>query len=156
MRLFTLLFLILLRTSPAFAQEVVKFDEFVKIPCDDYLSRMDALFQEASNSPAATVYILLYEGKVIDYSPRTKRWELMRPKVGLAEARIRSIKNRIDYRGFDKTRFVFLKAGFREEATLESWIVPGSASPPTPTNTVPKMRYRPGRAVGFCVECCGP
>lgn len=48
MRLFTLLFLILLWTSPAFAQEAVKFDEFVNIPCDDYLSRMDALFQEAS------------------------------------------------------------------------------------------------------------
>ncbi|MBA3352907.1 MAG: hypothetical protein H0U23_10860 [Blastocatellia bacterium] len=156
MRLITLLFLILLWTSPAFAQEAFKDDEFVRIECDDYLGRMDALFQEASNSPTATVYILLYEGKVMDYNSRTKRWELMRPKVGLAEARIRSIKNRIDYRGFDKTRFVFVKAGFREEAALELWLVPPGASPPAATRTVPKMRYRPGKAVGFCVECCGP
>ena len=151
-----LIFLILLWTSPAFAQEAFKVDEFVNIPCDEYLARMDVVFHEASNSPAATVYILLYEGKVMDYNPRTKRWELMRPKVGLAEARIRSIKNYIDHRGFDKTRFVFLKAGFRKEASFEAWFVPPGASPPTPTNAIPKMRYRPGRAVGFCVECCGP
>ncbi len=147
--------LIFLFAASAYSQEAIEFTEFGNIPCDDYLARMDAIFSESQRNPAARVYILLYEGKVPTYNERTKRAELKRPIVGLAEARIRSIKRYADHRGFDKKRLAFVKAGFRNESALEAWIVPPGATPPIPSETVRKMRYRPGKAFGYCIECCG-
>ncbi|HUR99621.1 MAG TPA: hypothetical protein VMZ26_16265 [Pyrinomonadaceae bacterium] len=155
MRIVFLIFIFLLAGN-AYSQEAFKVDEYGNVPCDDYLGRMDGLFAESERNPTAKVYILLYEGKVPTYNYRTKRIELKRPIVGLAEARIRSIKRYADHRRFPKERLAFIKAGFRKEAALEAWIVPPGAKPPTPSETVPKMRYRPGKAAGYCVGCCLP
>jgi hypothetical protein len=150
-----LLIIIFLLPANAYSQEAFKLDEFGNLPCDDYLGRMDSIFAESERNPTAKLYILLYEGKVPTYNERTKRTELKRPIVGLAEARIRSIKRYADYRGFPKERLAFMKAGFRDESAFEAWIVPPGVTPPTPSKTVPKMRYRPGKAVGYCIDCCG-
>jgi hypothetical protein len=148
--------LFLMTAQSATSQTTFLLDEFGDLACDHHLGRMDAIFQEARRYPTASIYFLLYEGKQYVYNMRKARVELKRPPVGQAEARIRSIKNYADYRRVDKSRFVFVKAGFRDKGALETWIVPPGASAPKASNTVPKMRYRPGKAVGYCTDCCGP
>jgi hypothetical protein len=52
-------------------------------------------------------------------------------------------------------RFNFIEAGFREKLTVEIWLAPNGATLPKPTPTLTKMKYRKGKAVGFCIDCCG-
>jgi hypothetical protein len=153
--IFSALLFCLLFSISAFSQEAQKFDEFEAISCDDYLGRMDAAIVQARNNPSATVYVLIYEGKEWMYNRRKNKSELVFPAYGLTDAKIRSIKKYLSIRKLTVKRFSFVKAGFRDEMTVEVWIVPNGAAPPKPTPTVTKMRYRKGVPRGFCTDCCG-
>jgi len=153
--LFSVLLFCLLSVVSAFSQEAQKFDEFEDLNCDDYLGRMDNVLVYARDNPTLTVYVLIYEGKVRNAYDKTKT-ESRLPTFGSAEAKIRSIKKRLPIRKFPVRRFSFVKAGFREYAMIEIWMVPAGAAPPKPAPTLTKMKYRKGRAAGFCIECCGP
>jgi len=148
-----LLFCLLLVVS-GFSQEARKFDEFGGIPCDDYLGRIDNVLAYARDNPTSTVYILIYEGKF--KNDDENKTESRLPTFGSAEAKIRSIKKRLSLRKFPVKRFSFVKAGFREYALVEIWFVPPGAAPPKPAPTLTKMKYRKGKAAGFCTDCCGP
>ncbi len=113
-----LLFCILFCIS-AFSQETKKIDEFENINCDDYLARMDAVIIEAQNNLSSKVYILIYEGKELKYNSRKNKTESVFPNFGSAKAKIRSIKTYLLLRKFPAERFTFVKAGFRENLTVE-------------------------------------
>ena len=134
--------------------EAEKIDEFANEHCDAYLGRMDAAIEKAYKNPSSTIYVLIYEGKERKYNARKGVYELMLPNVGSAAAKISSIKKYLKIKKFSADRFSFIEAGFREDLTVEIWFVPTGASPPTPTPTLKKMKYRKGKASGFCTDCC--
>lgn len=138
----------------AFSQKAEKIDEFTNLTCEEYLSRMDGAISAARNNPSATVYVLIYEGKEQRYNSRQKKFVPISPAYGLAKAQIKTIK---EYLKRDKSlneRFSFVEAGFRENSTVEIWLVPAGRTPPEPTPTLKKMKYRKGKAKGFCTGCC--
>lgn len=149
-----LLFNFLLGIS-VFAQEAEKIDEFENIPCDDYLARMDNAMVTAQNYPSSTVYVLVYEGKELRYNDRKNKTETVLPARGTAEKKILSMKKYLSLKKFPGERFAFIEAGFRENLTVEIWRVPEGASPPKSSSTLKEMKYRKGKAFGFCLECCG-
>jgi hypothetical protein len=115
---------------------------------------MDNAINEASNNPSSIVYILIYEGKELKYNVRKKKDELALPIFGTAKAKINSIKKYLSLRKSPVKNFSFIEAGFRETPAVEIWIAPNWASPPKPTPTILKMKYRKGKAIGFCIDCC--
>lgn len=64
------------------------------------------------------------------------------------------MKKYLANRGFPAERFVFVEAGLRENFTIEIWLVPGGAAPPTLAPTLTEMRFRKGKPRGFCTWCC--
>lgn len=140
----------------AYSQIAEKLDEFENVSCDDYLARMDHAISEADINPSSNIYFLIYNGKERKWSERKKKTESVYPTYGSIDAKIRSMKKYISIRGASVTRFKFVSAGFRENVTVEVWLVPAGATPPAPTQTLTKMKYRKGKATGFCTWCCGP
>jgi hypothetical protein len=153
---FSALIFCFLFAASAFSQEAQKFDEFKNINCEEYLSRMDNALVHARNNPTLMIYVLIYEGKEPRFNSRKNETEIVFPPFGSAEAKITSMRNYLMLKRFPGKRFSFVKAGFREQATVEIWTVPPGAAPPKPTPTVTKMKYRKGKAYGFCTDCCGP
>ncbi|HEX8289627.1 MAG TPA: hypothetical protein VF556_16710 [Pyrinomonadaceae bacterium] len=138
-----------------FSQGAQKLDEFENIPCDEYLARMDYAMNEAEKNSSSTVYIFIYEGKEMKYNDRKKKSELVFPGYGSAKEKIRSIKKYMWLRNFSVKKIKFVEAGFRDNSTVEIWLVPVDASQPKPNPTLKKMRYRKGKPTGFCWWCCG-
>jgi hypothetical protein len=140
----------------AFSQEAKMIDEFGRITCESYLLRMDQAIQTARENPEAKVYIVIYEGKVIVSTGRRKKPTILYPIVGSVRAKIRSIRKLISTRDVPIDKFVFIDGGFRAEPIVEIWLAPTGEGPPKPTPTVKKLRFRKGKASGFCTGCCGP
>lgn len=136
----------------AFSQQSEKFDEFEEVPCDDYLGRMDSAFLRAHENPGTVLYILVYGGKERSWSNLKNRVELVLPTPRSQAAKIRSMNQYVKLRKFSIQRVKFIKSGFRENLSLEMWLVPSGAEVPKATPTLAKMRYRKGKAVGFCLD----
>jgi hypothetical protein len=100
-----------------------EFDECNNCTFDDQKARLDNLAVELQNDPSTRAYIIAYGGRT---SP------LGQVEVLMSRAR--------DYltsqRGIDASRFVLVNGGFREEDSVELWMVPSGAKPPQPTPTV--------------------
>ena len=139
--------------SSVFAQSAVKLDEFSAVNCDDYLARMDNVISEAQKNPTAKVHVFFYEGSSRTYYGKKEK---ALPVRGSVKAKTASMKKYIALRrGFSTDRFVFVEAGFREEELTQFWLVPKGIESPKPAPTLKKMKYRKGKAYGFCTECCG-
>lgn len=147
---------ILILCSSVFAQEAQKMDEVGDINCEDYLARINNFNLSLRNDPTSKVYILIYEGKERRYNSQKGKTEPVLPAYGSAKARIRSIKQYFKTYKQENLleRIVFVEAGFREEFTFEFWQVPAGATPPNPTPTLTKIKYRKGKPKVFCVSCC--
>ncbi|CAN5844012.1 hypothetical protein BH20ACI4_BH20ACI4_18680 [soil metagenome] len=153
--LFSALLFCLLFCVSAFAQEAEKIDEFSNIPCDDYLARVDAAIYQAHNNPTSIVYVFIYEGKEYIYNWRKKKTEYVLPANGSAKAKIASMKEYFSTKKVLVKNIKFIEAGFRENSTVEFWLVPNGVEPPKPVPTLETMKYRKGKAKGFCIDCCG-
>jgi hypothetical protein len=151
---FLILLFCILCSVPAFSQESQKIDEFENIPCDDYLARMDYAMVKASDNPSSTIYVLIYEGRELKYNSRKNKNELVYPNFGSAKAKISSMKKYVASREFPVERFTFVNAGFRKNLAVEIWLRSTGETPPKPTPTLTKMKYRKGKASGFCLWCC--
>lgn len=147
-----LLLISLFISVSAQTKEAMKLQEFNKVNCDEYLNRMDIAIAEAQNNPTSTIYVFVYEGVEKRYNSRKKKTEAIPPIYGTAKAKIDSMKKWIsEVRGFSIENFIFLEAGFRESPTVEFWLVPVGAKPPKPSPTLEKIKYRKGKAKGFCL-----
>ncbi|HLM23872.1 MAG TPA: hypothetical protein VK274_02395 [Pyrinomonadaceae bacterium] len=100
-----------------------EFDECNSCSYDDQKARLDNLAVELQNDPATRAYILAYGGRM---SPLGQVEKLM--------SRARDYL--ITQRGIDASRLVVVNGGFREEDSVELWIVPGGAAAPQATPTV--------------------
>lgn len=100
-----------------------EFDECNSCSLDDQKARLDNLAVELQNDPSTRAYILAYGGRM---SPLGQVEKLMN----------RSRDYLVTQRGIDASRIVSVNSGFREEDSVELWIVPSGAAAPKPTPTV--------------------
>jgi hypothetical protein len=108
-----------------------KFDEFGDVTCEDELARLDNFTHRVLASPVSQAYIIVYGGQ------RGRRNE--------AKARAARMKfYLVKIRGMEAKRIVTGDGGFREELTVQFWILrPGHSAPlPIPTVNPKDVRLR--------------
>jgi hypothetical protein len=107
-----------------------KLDEYGNIRWSDERARLDNFVVELQNNPAARGYMICYGGRV--------------GRAGEAERRCRRamtyVVNR--QRGIDAARIVTVDGGYREDLTVELWVLPSGATPPTASPTVDPSEVR--------------
>jgi hypothetical protein len=96
-----------------------RFDEFPDITRNDEKARLDNFGIELQNDPTATAYVIVYPGK------KGKRNE-----VQVHAARI--VDYLVNSRGLDQRRIVTLVGPAKDELSVDLWITPQGATPPTP------------------------
>ncbi len=100
-----------------------EFDECNSCTFDDQKARLDNLAVELQNDPSTRAYIIAYGGRM---SP-----------VGQVEVLMSRARDYlVSQRGIDASRLVVVNGGFREEDSVELWMVPSGAKPPQATPTV--------------------
>jgi hypothetical protein len=106
-----------------------KIDEYGNIRFNDEKARLDNLAIELQNDPTAQGYIICYGGKV--------------GRAGAAQARCDRAKNDlVTRRSIPAERIVTVDGGYRDDLTVELWVVPAGATPPTASPTVDPSEVR--------------
>jgi hypothetical protein len=96
-----------------------KFDEFPNIKFNDEKARLDNYAIQLQSEPRAQGYILVYPGP--------------RDRPGDAQKRANRARDYlVNTRGIDGGRVFILTGGQRPAQTIELWLVPNGATPPTP------------------------
>ena len=109
-----------------------EFDECNSCTFDDQKARLDNLAVELQHDPTTRAYIIAYGGRM---SP------LGQVEVLMSRAR----DYLVSQRGIDASRLVIVNGGFREEDSVELWMVPSGAKPPQATPTVKVSDLLPAR-----------
>ncbi len=110
-----------------------EYDECNGCTFDDQKARLDNLAIELQNDPSTRGYIIAYGGRT---SPIGQVEKLM--------SRARDYL--VTQRGIDASRLVVVNGGFREDDSVELWLVPSGAAAPLPTPTVQAGEVKPGKA----------
>ena len=100
-----------------------EFDECDNCTFDDQKARLDNLAVELQNDPSTRAYVIAYGGK-------------MSPVGQVEKLMSRAREYLVTQRGIDASRLVVVNGGFREDDSVELWVVPSGASAPQPTPTV--------------------
>jgi hypothetical protein len=99
------------------------FDEYGNIDFNDEKARLDNFAVQLQNEPKWKGYVIAYGGK--------------RARVGEAKARAeRAVNYLINRRGLDADKIEAIDGGYREQSTVELYILPDTLPAPTPTPTV--------------------
>lgn len=107
-----------------------EFDECNNCTFDDQKARLDNLAVELQNDPSTRAYIIAYGGRT---SPLAQVEILMK----------RARDYIIEQRGIDAARITTLNGGFREDDSVELWVVPSGAAPPQATPTIQAGEVKP-------------
>jgi hypothetical protein len=92
-----------------------KFDEYPDIKSNDEKARLDAYAVELQNNPSTSAYVVVYGSC-----------------IGQARGRAARIKDYVvNTRGLDSARLVILDNTCKHDFSVQLWIVPGGADPPT-------------------------
>jgi len=151
--LILLLFLCLALIVSAFAQEARKIDELSNYYCDDMLARLDYLASETMKESNAKGFVIVYEGRYSKYVNNRGKNELKTflPRFGESAYRTKSMQNHLlNFRNLPKEKFLFISGGFRENHTVELWVVPNGANPLKSTPTLENIKYRKGKPEDIC------
>ena len=100
-----------------------EFDECNSCSLNDQKARLDNLAVELQNDPSTRAYIIGYGGRM---SPLGQGQKLMS----------RAREYLVSHRGIDASRLTVVNGGFREEDSVELWLVPSGAAAPQPSPTV--------------------
>ena len=100
-----------------------EFDECVNCTFDDQKARLDNLAVELQNDPSTRAYVIAYGGR-------------MSPVGQVEKLMTRAREYIVTQRGIDASRLTVVNGGYREEDSVELWVVPSGAAPPKPTPTV--------------------
>lgn len=96
-----------------------KFDEYGDIAFNDEKARLENFAIQLRNEPEALGYILMYAGK--------------RAHANEAKTRLERAKNHVvNELGINAERIVTIDGGYREDLTVELWVLPADAPPITP------------------------
>src|SRR5215216_2691953 len=109
-----------------------EYDECNNCSLDDQKARLDNLAVELQNDPSTRAYIIAYGGRM---SPLGQVERLMK----------RTRDYLVTQRSIDASRLTVVNGGFREEDSVELWIVPSGAAAPRPTPTVQAGEVNPGK-----------
>ena len=117
--------------GPGYMPVARKVDEYSDIKFNDEKARLDNYAIELQNDPAAQGYLICYGGR--------------RSRAGEAQRRCeRAMKHAsTHFQGIEPLRLVTVDGGYREELTVELWIVPSGATLPQATPTVDPKEVRP-------------
>ena len=121
--------------------------------CEDLQLRLDAFVVHLQNEPKARGYLFVYEGKYSQYVYDRKgnsKVKTYLPTFAEANLRTQVIFNHFKFRGFPIDRILLISGGYREEHSIEFWIVPNGAKPPKPSPTLDEIKYRKGKPLVFC------
>lgn len=99
------------------------FDQYGNIPFEDEKARLDNFAIQILNEPDARGYLIAYGGRITYPGEAVKR-------ADRAKAYITGRSNFMD------DRVTTIDGGYREDATVELWILPATVSPPTPSPTL--------------------
>lgn len=115
----------------SFGQEKPKaklIDEFETTPCDDFLARMDNLFNETNADPNSSAYVLIYSNP--NNIDNNKNISMFRGWIfGHVEAR-----------NFDNERISVVKTETNDSFKMQLWIVPAGTEIPFKFEEV-KVRF---------------
>lgn len=100
-----------------------EFDECNNCTFDDQKARLDNLAVELQNDPSTRGYVIAYGGR-------------MSPVGQVEKLMSRAREYLVTQRGIDASRLVVVNGGFREDDSVELWVVPSGAAAPQPTPTV--------------------
>ena len=107
-----------------------EFDECNNCSLNDQKARLDNLAVELQNDPSTRAYIIAYGGRM---SP-----------LGQVEKLISRARDYlVAHRGIDASRLTVVNGGFREEDSVELWLVPSGAAAPQPKPTVQAGEVNP-------------
>ena len=107
-----------------------EFDECNSCSYDDQKARLDNLAVELQNDPSMRAYIIAYGGRMSPYGQVEKLMSRARDYL-------------VTERGIHASRFTIVNGGFREEDSVELWIVPSGAAVPRATPTVQAGDVKP-------------
>lgn len=111
-----------------------KIDEINNYNWEDLMLRLDFCATLLQNEPAASAYIIVYDGQ------RSRRGEV--------QGWMNCIRNyMVELRGMDSNRIKIVNGGYRGNKTVEMWLVTSADSLPKATPTIkPKdVKFRKGR-----------
>lgn len=139
--------LLLISTSVSFAAfESRKIDSFGAVNCEDEMARLDSFAIELQTAPDARGYILVYGG---------------RRDTKLDEIQIRGARMKrylIENRGVMSDRVQVLNGGYRENFTVELWLVPHGESAPSASPTINEkdVRLKKDKMIRYQEPGCFP
>ncbi|MBV8856119.1 MAG: hypothetical protein JOZ02_04080 [Acidobacteria bacterium] len=107
-----------------------KVGEYIGLVRDDEKAQLFNFAGELENEAAAWGYLLCYGGRRSAANEAQRRCERARNYLSTT-------------RGIAADRLAMVDAGFREEPTVELWVVPPGVSPPQATPTVDPQEVRP-------------
>lgn len=126
----------------SFAAEDRLFDSFGNINCEAEMAHLDNVAVAMQKNTNLTAYIFVYAGK--------------RSRRGEAVARLARIKNYlIERRGADISRIKIEDGGYREELTVDVYLLPPDAATPVagPTVQPKEVKFRKGRIKKWEYSC---
>lgn len=107
-----------------------EFDECNSCTYDDQKARIDNLAVELQRDPTTRAYVIAYGGR-------------MNPIGQVERLMTRAREYLINERGIGADRFTVVNGGFREEDSVELWVVPSGAAAPKATPTVQAGEVNP-------------
>jgi hypothetical protein len=100
-----------------------KIDEYGNIRFNDEKARLDNFAIELQNDPTSQGYLICYGGR--------------KGRTGEAQRRCDRAKDYlVNTRGLSADRIVTVDGGYKEDLTVELWLVPSGATPPQASPTV--------------------
>ena len=100
-----------------------EYDECKNCTFDDQKARLDNLAVELQNDPTTRAYIIAYGGR-------------MSPVGQVEKLMSRAREYIVTQRGISASRLTVVNGGYREDDSVELWIVPSGAAAPQATPTV--------------------
>lgn len=140
-------------TGSAQTKEARMIDELINYHCDDMLARLDNLASQTMDESNAKGFLIIYEGRYsLNVNNKGKKeLKMFLPRFGEAAIRTQIMQSHLlKFRKLPKEKFLFISGGFRENHTVELWIVPNGVNPPKPTPTLKNIKYRISKPVNVC------
>ncbi|HEX8492775.1 MAG TPA: hypothetical protein VF658_08045 [Pyrinomonadaceae bacterium] len=99
------------------------FDQYGDITWGDETTRLDNFLIQLQNDPQSQGYIIVYAGRVA--------------RANEAQSRLDRAKDYlVNIRGIDPGRLITIDGGYKDDVTVELWVVPPDGTPPAVTPTV--------------------